>query len=160
MYLIVGENASNKTVYLRGLLEKAGSVVTNMVMPIKRSTSFSTDRINILQDYLIADVTVDVDRLVIVDNYLPVDNNLLSVLTLLCTEGETLILDEPERDMDYGSQNMLYDFIYKIRNTFRDSYVATHKINLVGEPDCICCTVDSNLSRVEIGEEEAYEYVI
>lgn len=65
-----------------------------------------------------------------------------------------------DRDLDYESQNMIYYILLKIHDTFKDAYVVTHKINLLGEPGCDSYTVDSDLQLKPIEYEDALEHVI
>lgn len=160
IHVIVGENATGKTLYLRRLVNKVESSVNNLtdnVLGSKRK--FVRERLDKLAEYLLADIDYNGTDVRINNSYVEFSEEFRAEALKLCRVGDYLILDEPESMLEEYVGNMLYQFILMVQDTFKGCYVATHTINLIGEDGCVCYRVGDNLELLEITDEEAWEDV-
>lgn len=160
IHVIVGENATGKTLYLRRLVNKVESSVNNLtdnVLGSKRK--FVRERLDKLAEYLLADIDYNGTDVRINNSYVEFSEEFRAEALKLCRAGDYLILDEPESLLEEYVGNMLYQFILMVQDTFKGCYVATHAINLIGEDGCVCYRVGNNLELLEITDEEAWMYV-
>lgn len=163
MHVIVGENASGKTVYLRRKVKELPYSVNNLVVDIlAHKRKFVEERLELLADYLIAD-SIDVvtgGDVNILNAYVPYTIEFKQAALSVCKEGDYLVLDEPDAKLNKVDGNMLYRFIRMLIPTYKECYIATHRICLVGEDYCTCYKIDKNFNEVQISDEEARSNLI
>ena len=116
---LVGLNGAGKTVLLEEELDNAindnKKIVTN-IRPVSYK-GFDTRKINALKEseffeeiFDYGDLEIKNNRIVIANNDFNYTEYFLDILTLLCREGDTLILDEPE----FGLYGREIDILVKI----------------------------------------------
>lgn len=161
---LVGLNGAGKTVLLEEELDNAindnKKIVTN-IRPVSYK-GFDTRKINALinseffeEIFDYGDLEIKNNRIVIANNDFNYTEHFLDILTLLCREGDTLILDEPE----FGLYGIEIDILAKILQIliqfYADGYIATHCQELlsVQPQNFYWC---SNYGIRKLTEEELY----
>lgn len=123
--LIIGQNASGKTLYLNNLiqsrLEKTGKIdfVTNTVRNITFiNKEYNKERLEILEELILADEisTSSSENISPIGNPIRLSNRFLYLMTILCKDVKSAYLDEPEQGLSEYERNL---FIYIILATFR-----------------------------------------
>lgn len=162
MHVIVGENASGKTVFLRKKVKELPHSVNNLIDDIfAHKRQFVRERLELLADYLVADSidTVGQGDINIINAYVPYTMEFKQAALMMCKEGDYLVLDEPDAKLSKVDGNMMYRFMRILIPTYKECYVATHRVCLVGEDLCTCYKIDKSFSEVQITDDEAWTYV-
>lgn len=164
---LVGLNGSGKTVLLEEELDNAiasnKEIVTN-IRPVSYQ-GFDIRKINKLKESEFFEEIFDYGDLEITNNKITIINNdfnytdyFMNILTLLCREGNTLILDEPEFGL-YGIEIDILAKVFQILIQFyTDGYIATHCQELfsVQPQNFYWC---HNYKIKKLTEEELYEHI-
>lgn len=164
---IVGLNGGGKTVYLEKMidneLDNGSKIITNIRQPYYKG--FNADRIKLLEQYDFYDILTDYGEIEVINNRLAIKRDdfeftdyFLDILTLLCRNGDTLILDEPEYGL-YGMEiNFLCEILEVLVDTYKKGYIATHCQQLFGiNPDNFYWCSDYKLRKLK--EHELYGYI-
>ena len=150
---IIGLNGSGKTVYLEKLLDKEVDNCSKIITNIRQThySGFNADRLELLKQYDFYDIAIKRDDFEFTDYF-------LDVLTLLCRNGDTLILDEPDYGL-YGMDiNFLCDILEVLVDTYKKGYIATHCQQLFGiNPDSFYWCNDYSLRKLK--EQDLYGYI-
>ena len=164
---IIGLNGSGKTVYLEKLLDKQFDNCSKIITNIRQThySGFNADRLELLKQYDFYDILTDYDEIEVINNRLAIKRDdfeftdyFLDVITLLCRNGDTLILDEPEYGL-YGMEiNFLCDILEVLVDTYKKGYIATHCQQLFGiNPDSFYWCNDYSLRKLK--EQDLYGYI-
>ena len=164
---IVGLNGSGKTVYLEKVLDKEVDSGSKIITNIRQTyySGFNADRLELLKQYDFYDILTDYGEIEAINNRLSIKRDdfefteyFLDILTLLCRNGDTLILDEPEYGL-YGMEiNFLCDILEVLVDTYKKGYIATHCQQLFGiNPDNFYWCSDYKLRKLE--EHELYGHI-
>lgn len=72
-------------------------------------------------------------------------------------ESEVLILDEPEFMLKDNEETILRELLVRLKDTYKEIYVATHNQDLMWEADNLYWIQDMDKKKLE-HKEELYEY--
>lgn len=161
---IIGLNGSGKTVYLEKVLDKEVDSGSKIITNIRQThySGFNADRLELLKQYDFYDILTDYGEIEVINNRLAIKRDdfeftdyFLDIITLLCRNGDTLILDEPEYGL-YGMEiNFLCDILEVLVDTYKKGYIATHCQQLFGiNPDNFYWCSDCKLKKLT--EHELY----
>jgi len=167
MKWLVGLNGAGKTVILEEALEEAINAGERIVTNIRNVhyNGFDMKKVDALEMSENLEDIFDYGELKIINNKVLVVNNdfsyteeFLNVLTLLCREGDTLILDEPE----FGLFGIEIDILVKVFNVlspfYKKGYIATHCQELFTvQPDNFYWCKKYDMEKIT--EEELYEHI-
>lgn len=161
---IVGLNGSGKTVYLENITDKEidnkSTIVTNIRKPHYKG--FNETRVNLIRSSDFCTELTDYGDIEIINNRLSIKRDdfefteyFLDIITLLCRNGDTLILDEPEYGL-YGIEiSFLRDILEVLIGTYKKGYIVTHCQSLFCiEPDNFYWCDNYALKKIE--ENELY----
>lgn len=153
--LIIGKNASGKTVYLNRQIKSRSKTDINSNIGnqiYKESIGYDERRIEILKDCLETnDITEDKKFLGISNSSAySMSKELASLFTLMCKEGKYLILDEPFKSISYYEHETLLKFISYVQKTYEEIYIVTHNELALSIPGATYYTVDFHKDADEI----------
>lgn len=165
-HIIIGENASGKTLYLKNLIKGMNGVVSNLLNEkLMYRLPVSQERV----DRLIFEL--DLDSLTVAtgvamaigDVVFSVD--FLKVLYLLCLEADVLVLDEPDLPLGYVEQSFLLSALFAVQMTYRDIYITSHNDNILGIPKSEFFIAKrksgtSDVSLIHIDRSKVHDYII
>lgn len=131
--LIVGENSTGKTLYLESLI-KTGKELTNLERLDKYlNVPYDKLRVERLRDLYICDVDASNPFVLgLAEPDRPLTPNFIELVSLMCKEGDTLLLDEPDKDLQWYENNYFISFLLSISSSFKDIYIATHDDGIFG----------------------------
>lgn len=162
LLLIIGQNAIGKSVYIKNEANKALENNKDVLFngwdrKYLNNKKYNEARLEALHEILDADEIIDnVECLAIKTSTIPISQNLVKILTLICKEGNCLYLDEPEYGLNNREIGVLVAFIYKIINTFETIEIVTHSELFFGITEAKVKTVKVNsegeYSLSEVGE--------
>jgi hypothetical protein len=164
---IIGLNGAGKTVYLENTLEDAIKNKENIVTNIRSVAyrGFNEDKIKALNEPELYEDTFDYGEIEVVNNHIIIKNatiiytdNFMNLLTLLCREGDTLIIDEPEFGL-YGVEiDMIVKIIEVLLPFYKKGCIATHcqELFTLQPNNFYWC---DNYNTRKITEEELYEHI-
>jgi len=132
---VIGDNGSGKTVYLENLVEELGSsnktIVTNVKDVFYRG--INDERFELLRTdeayerLRYTDVRLGDNGLSLVNSYdEPLTDAFAKLLTLLCRNGDYLVLDEPEYGLSLAEQYVMVYVFLILLPTYKDFVIATH----------------------------------
>lgn len=164
--MVLGENASGKTLYIKKKCKELASkykmdVVTNLIkVPYD---GIDEKRYQLLSDEEAYEYIWDcreIDKstgVITIEGGSVFSEYFLNIVTLLCRKGDYLILDEPEFDLLSREINMLYKICELILPTYKEVHIATHQQWLFGLADRWLWVQDYKVK--EISEEEVYAHI-
>ena len=165
---IVGSNGAGKTKLLKSEAQKMiatiprDRIATNLhEYPLKRRISVErVDALNRNEEFKLG---LDYEEVESVDGrtlQLPAQDfsdNFRDILTLLCSDHDWLLLDEPEVNLSFHELCLLRNAFIALLPFYRGGYIITHSIELlVVAKEFLWCDWDS-LSL--IGEDDFYERI-
>lgn len=164
---LVGLNGAGKTVLLEEILDREIDNEKKIITNIRKVhyNDFDIRKLNALEQSEDFEAIFDYGELKIINNKITIINNdfrytekFLDILTLLCREGDTLVLDEPEFGL-FGIEIDILAKIFQILIPFySNGYVATHCQELFSvEPNNFYWCDKYKL--IKITEEELYEHI-
>ena len=169
IHLIIGNNTIGKTLYLKKLLSsylsnKNYAVLTNLIPPTYVvNIEYDDRRINIFEDITYAEHTDRSPALLgFVGANLKNSTEFASLVTILCKQGDILLLDEPCMGLTNQQKIRFIQLIDEMRHTFKEVYIVTHYegfLNL-GNLDILTVKMDDNtdkLSILKVSKETADE---
>lgn len=158
--VIVGQNAAGKTLFLSNKCVNCTSLVTNLSGYDCSYDTFREDRLHILENFTTGDVTVERDVVRVTGGWFAFSMEMLRYVSLLCRDGDRLVLDEPDLYVtDEDEVTLLYNLIKELGNSFKESYVATHRGNLVHYSGADIFTVENGI-LVPIDRGVVYENLL
>lgn len=166
---IIGLNGSGKTVYLEEKLDEEidknrdNDIITN-IRPVHYE-GFAAYRIQALRNSEYCDEIFDYGELEVINNKIAIVNNefhyteyFINLLTLLCRNGDTIILDEPEFGLFGIEIDLLVQILQILLPTYENGFIATHCEDLLTiEPNNFYWC--NKYQLVKIGENELYEHI-
>lgn len=159
--VIVGENSSGKTLYLRNLYMASTSVVTNLCDCFCTFNTISQDRLQVLEDFSGGVLSYKGGVIFIEDGVYSITDEMQSIVKLLCTDGDILILDEPDLLLEKEADRVdLYNIIAELSSTFKEVYVATHQSTLVHCPYARVCKITDTDKLIEVERSTVYEELL
>ncbi len=170
--IYIGENGQGKTLLLEDYIDNIDnkeSIVTNFVdilgLDIRK---LSKERLSIVLDEYNSgklfdgyDVAVkngkiipDVDTKEYSDEY-------IDIITLLCKDGDILVLDEPDMGLDLQETSKLQLALIMLIPTYKNVRIAFHSQSLLGMEDFIDINYYwvQNYKAISITEEQVYEAI-
>lgn len=164
--LIIGQNTLGKTAYLQEVIEGYG--IKNIINNIKSDISiefvgYNKERLDILQDLLMADEIVEGRQLSVVNSYIDLSKYFLELFTLMCKERDILILDEPDKCLTSTETLLFLNFISFANRTYKHIYIVTHNELMLGLPSKEIYTVkfnrDRTIDKILVKEDLKYEII-
>lgn len=132
---VIGNNGSGKTVYLENLAEDLSGSGKTVVTNVKEVTyqGISNKRFELLttdeayEKLRFIDVRLGDTGLSLVSSYDEVSTDAFAkLLTLLCRNGDYLVLDEPEYGLSLAEQYVMVYVFQILLPTYKDFVIATH----------------------------------
>lgn len=169
--LIIGNNASGKTLYLKRCikddLDKHNKVefITNFIDNMSDSTEYNQDRINILGEVFCYSDGIDTsnDTLGIINNNVRVSKYFLEIITLLCKDYKRMYIDEPEQGLSIYEINLLCNFLQFADKTYENLTIVTHSEMLIQLPYYELYTVkmneSSDIDLIPVMEDKKFEVI-
>lgn len=164
---LIGLNGAGKTVLLEEALDKEISCGKGIITNIREVhyNCFDVQKLDALeQAENFADI-FDYGELKIINNKLAIINNdfnyteqFLDILTLLCREGDTLILDEPEFGLFGIEIDLLAQILQILIPFYSTGYIATHcqELLMIQPNNFYWC---DKYKMEKITEEELYGHI-
>ena len=168
--ILIGCNGQGKTIYLEKELEDKGkeyTVVSNLTTDDFDTTNLgiSMERMTLLDEDF-RDMCLAGDDIVILssnnvgikteDDWVYSDA-FLKIFNKIMLESEVLILDEPEFMLKDNEETILRELLVRLKDTYKEIYVATHNQDLMWEADNLYWIQDMDKKKLE-HKEELYEY--
>lgn len=165
-YLIIGENASGKTLALERYLKNKGydKCNSNLKTELKNKMGFNRERLDVLGDLIESDIRV-------LDSFIAPDTNdyglsrrFFALAEIICKDLDYLVLDEPEQLLTVTENLKIVQLLYQLslKGLYKEMVIVTKEAAYFAIPDSKYYTVkmsDNNkVDRIEITEEDAYEF--
>lgn len=165
-YLIIGENASGKTLALERYLKNKGydKCNSNLKTELKNKIEFSRERLDVLGDLIESDIRV-------LDSFIAPDTNdyglsrrFFALAEIICRDLDYLVLDEPEQLLTVTENLKIVQLLCQLslKGLYKEMVIVTKEAAYFAIPDSKYYTVkmsDNNkVDRIEITEEDAYEF--
>ena len=166
--IIVGENASGKTLYLDRILEKYGlsECCTNIVDdPTLNKVEYNDKRIWHLSYVLeTSDIELTDQILRIADANAVLTPNFDRLATIICKNRDILILDEPCFGLKFAERCRLLSFLNLVNVTFKEVYIVTHNEVMLSIDNIDVSTIEmdrntSGLKLIPVSEDKWYEVI-
>ena len=161
---LVGLNGAGKTVLLEEKLDDAIKCNQKIVTNVRKVhyKGFDTRKLNALKESEFFEEIFDYgdleninNRIVIVNNDYNYTDAFMNILTLLCREGDTLILDEPEFGLFGREVDILVKVVQILVPFYTNGYIATHCQELLSvQPQNFYWCSDYKIEKLT--EEELY----
>lgn len=95
----------------------------------------------------------------------PLTTDFIELVSLMCKEGDTLLLDEPDKGLLWYENNYFISFLLSISSSFKNIYIVTHDdeifvLNVIGKATFM--TVKKDKGKVvpyNITKEQANELI-
>lgn len=164
---IVGLNGAGKTVLLDEMIDNALQDKEQLITNAREVhyENFDMSKIDELRRSDYYNEIFDYGNLEIVNNKLAIINTdfrytnaFLDIVTLLCRNGDILILDEPELGLFGLEIDLLVKIFEVLLPLYKGGYIVTHCQELFGlyPDDFYWC---DNYNLLKITEEELYEHI-
>lgn len=166
-YLIIGENASGKTLALERYLKNKGydKCNSNLKTELKNKIEFSRERLDVLGDLIESDIRV-------LDSFIAPDTNdyglsrrFFALAEIICKDLDYLVLDEPEQLLTVTENLKIVQLLCQLslKGLYKEILITTHEAAYFAIPDSKYYTVkmdkDNNIKMIEITEDKAYEII-
>lgn len=159
--LIIGQNASGKTLYLDTIIEEklkhADDInfVTNIGNNKYNELLFSKKRVKILDDILMDfcdSIDTSNELITPINSEIVFSTDFLYMVTLLCKNVDEIYLDEPEQGLIEFEIKLLTNFLELIDKTYNKIVIVTHSELLVQMPyfDAYTIKMSNITSQVEL----------
>lgn len=164
--LYAGVNGQGKTILLQkrinSALSKGEIVATNMKkIPY---TKYSEERIRLLTNFELTERIFDFVQFELINNQIVAldtddlnwkySNQFMELLNIICSQGDILVLDEPDAELSDIEIRHLIGLIDLIRNTYKEIYLATHNKKMFSLADKVFWV--ENYQKKEISIVELY----
>lgn len=141
--VIIGENASGKTLYLDNKIrhktdvENSIDFVTNLDRDnYFRNLEYDDDKLEILEDVTYADrVDKSCEVIQLVDCDIKLSQRFIYLATILCKKVSNAYIDEPEKGLSTREKYILGTFLNNIKDKFDDFVIVTHNEIIANIPD-------------------------
>lgn len=164
--LIVGENSTGKTLYLESLI-KTGKELTNLER-LNRYLNVPYDKLRLerLRDLYICEVDASNPFVLgVTEPDRPLTTNFIELVSLMCKEGDILLLDEPDKGLMWYENNYFISFLLAVSSSFKDIYIVTHDegifvLNVMGKANFMTVKKDKGtVISYSITKEQANELI-
>lgn len=164
--LIIGKNASGKTIYLNSLLFKfkSSNIITNLLdKDYIVNTKFNEERKEVFRKLMLADKIEEVNNKFKFQNpYFEPSDEFNNLMSLLCRDRKILLLDEPDRDITYNEKNILINFLAFTYKTYDQIYIVTHDEEMLNLPKYELIAIkkiNGEFIPMKVNEEDADEVI-
>lgn len=125
--LIVGENSTGKTLYLKSLA-KSNKGLTNLErLDMYINVPYNKSRLKSLRALDICDVDESNPYILsLAEPDRPLTTKFIELVTLMCKEGDILMLDEPDKGLLWYEDYHFISFLLSVSGSFKDIYIVTH----------------------------------
>lgn len=95
----------------------------------------------------------------------PLTTNFIELVSLMCKEGDILLLDEPDKGLMWYENNYFISFLLAVSSSFKDIYIVTHDegifvLNVMGKANFISVKKDKGtVTPYNITKEQANELI-
>lgn len=165
-HIIIGANASGKTLYLKNLVKGRNGVVSNLLNEkFLYRFSVSQERVNRLISELDLDSLIVTTGVAMAIGDIKFSIDFLKVLYLLCLDADVLALDEPDLSLGYVEQSFLLTALFAVQMTYKDMYITSHDDNILGVPKSEFFIAErirgtSDVKLVHIDRGKVHDYII
>lgn len=170
--LIIGANASGKTLYLNNCINKElaefsePEFATNMVNDLYSDIGYNRERIKVLEEiFCYADgIDTSNELLSIINNNIKLSKEFLQIITILCKDFNRMYIDEPEQGLSEQEINLLCTFLQFTADTYEKIVVVTHSELFIQLPSYKLFTVKmsettSDIELIPVEEAEKFEII-
>lgn len=166
--VILGHNATGKTLFLNNLLKDNQKAVTNLIQPVFFSeTKFNSEAVNRIERALgISDITKRGTSINYVSNDgVELSSEMCDLLFLLCCDMDVAILDEPDFGMTEVERGKLITVFSYLSTIFLEIWITTHDEGMLYLDNANYYRVErmhgsSNVRLISLSRENCYEYII
>ena len=136
--LIIGQNATGKSVYLKNRAKEAVRKNENIISNTWDTTylnnrGYNAERIEALEEVFDSEeITENPEYLDIKTDEISIGKSFKDMLTMICREGDELYLDEPEYALNSREEAYLVSFLYRVLDTFKNIEIVTHSELFLG----------------------------
>lgn len=164
-HIIVGENASGKTLWLRNYIDNIGHNKCNSNLDGLSNVRFNRDRLDVLGDLIESDIKVLGSSFIVPDtNGYRLSRRFFDLAAIICNDHDYLALDEPEQLLTITENLKIVQLLCQLslKGLYKEMVIVTKEAAYFAIPDSKYYTVkmsDNNkVDRIEITEEDAYEF--
>lgn len=149
LHVMIGDNTSGKTKKLTEIAHSlpADKLVTNLSGFTREDCGLHPARVWLMSMWAPSPMSVG-EHSVIINEVPDVVND---ILTRILQYGDYLVFDEPDIDVPDRWSEFVYEALFSVLNTFKESWIASHNfaITVYGDSDFYDCTKDRYVSREE-----------
>lgn len=125
--LIVGENSTGKTLYLESLVKTGRELINLERLDKYLNTPYNQFRLEKLRELDICDVDASNPfHLSLVEPDRPLSIEFTKLVSLMCKDGNVLLLDEPDKNLLWYEDYYFISFLSAVSSSFKEIYVVTN----------------------------------
>lgn len=164
--IVVGNNASGKTLFLHNKLLNLQNAVTNLCEFNYDRDNISVDKVNLLEEILeVEEIRITDSGLVVYDELKDYSPSCLSLFALLASVKGIIVLDEPDLQLRVQERCVMAGIFYVMFNTFDEAWLVTHDDGMLIIPEANFYGVErtygtSDVKLVSLSAGEAYDRII
>ena len=163
MNILIGNNSSGKTLFLRKKYEENfGDVSTNLEGVINLGErKISQDKLDYMSDIIDAQDMIcygQTAKVKFVDG-IAASEEFNKIIFILSIDASVLVLDEPTGLVSYNEACMLHDILAKMDVWYKEVWISSHDSGVELYPNARFFTVGSGLVLSEVSKKDAWKVI-